>query len=141
MIIVDTGVWVALADARDRRHADCREFMRRPGDALITTYPVLVETTHLLLTRTDSRKMLALLTALHDQNVGIFSLQQSHLPRLLQLMRQYADLPMDLADASLVLLAEELGHGRIASTDERDFHAYRWKNRHPFQNLLANRAS
>lgn len=51
-------------------------------------------------------------------------------------MQQYADLPMDLADASLVLLAKELGEGRIVTTDERDFHAYRWKNAHPFQNLL-----
>jgi predicted nucleic acid-binding protein len=42
----------------------------------------------------------------------------------------------DLADASLVLLAEKLGHGRILSTDLRDFGAYRWKNREPFQNLL-----
>ena len=43
---------------------------------------------------------------------------------------------MDLADASLVLLAEESGEGRIVSTDERDFHACRWKNQHPFCNLL-----
>lgn len=45
-------------------------------------------------------------------------------------MKQYSDLPMDLADASLVLLAEEIGHGRIVSTDRRDFHTYRWKNRY-----------
>ena len=51
-------------------------------------------------------------------------------------MQHYADLPMDLADASLVVLAEELGSGRIFSTDQRDFHAYRWKNRRPFRNLL-----
>ena len=38
--------------------------------------------------------------------------------------------------AALVLLAEELGHGRILSTDRRDFGAYRWKNRHPFENLM-----
>ncbi|MEC8434908.1 MAG: hypothetical protein VXZ27_03640 [SAR324 cluster bacterium] len=43
---------------------------------------------------------------------------------------------MDLADASLVLLAEHLGHGRIVSTDERDFQTYRWKQHHPFTNLL-----
>jgi predicted nucleic acid-binding protein len=43
---------------------------------------------------------------------------------------------MDLADASLVLLAEHLGHGRILSTDQRDFGAYRWKNHEPFHNLL-----
>jgi uncharacterized protein len=45
---------------------------------------------------------------------------------------------MDLADASLVILAEHLGDGRILSTDERDFKTYRWKNRKPFKNLLAN---
>ncbi len=43
---------------------------------------------------------------------------------------------MDLADASLVILAEELGSGRIVSTDTRAFRTYRWKSRKPFQNLL-----
>lgn len=51
-------------------------------------------------------------------------------------MTKYRDLPMDLAGATLVLLAEHLGHGRIVSTDQRDFRAYRWKSRRPFENLL-----
>ena len=51
-------------------------------------------------------------------------------------MEKYQNLPMDLADASLVLLAEEIGSGRIFSTDERDFQTYKWKNHHPFENLL-----
>lgn len=46
------------------------------------------------------------------------------------------DLPMDLADASLVIAAEDLGSGRILFTDRRDFGAYRWKSRKPFKNLL-----
>jgi len=58
------------------------------------------------------------------------------LSRLHALLVKYEDLPIDLADASLVLLAEHLGHGRILSTDNRDFNAYRWKHRHPFENLL-----
>jgi hypothetical protein len=53
-------------------------------------------------------------------------------------MNQYRNLPMDVADASLVILAEHLGHGRILSVDQRDFNAYRWKNTQPFQNLLVN---
>jgi uncharacterized protein len=52
-------------------------------------------------------------------------------------MKQYSDLPMDLADASLIILAEHLGHGRILSVDFRDFHTHRWKNRHPFENLMS----
>ena len=41
------------------------------------------------------------------------------------------------ADASLVLLAEHLGHGRILTTDEREFGSYRWTSRKPFHKLLA----
>jgi predicted nucleic acid-binding protein len=70
------------------------------------------------------------------QGVDVFAIGADHLARLTELMRQHADLPMDLADASLVLLAEEFGDGRIVRTDERDFHAYRWKSQHPFSNLL-----
>ncbi|MEI6446196.1 MAG: hypothetical protein WCO29_24485 [Nostocales cyanobacterium ELA583] len=51
-------------------------------------------------------------------------------------MEKYANLPMDLADASLVILAEHLGHGRIFSVDQRDFNTYRWKQNYPFENLL-----
>jgi predicted nucleic acid-binding protein len=51
-------------------------------------------------------------------------------------MKKYADLPMDLADASLVLLAEQLNDGRILSTDRRDFKTYRFKNHKPFRNVL-----
>jgi uncharacterized protein len=43
---------------------------------------------------------------------------------------------VDLADTSLVILAEELGSGRILSTDHPDSRTYRWKNRRPFKNLL-----
>jgi predicted nucleic acid-binding protein len=42
----------------------------------------------------------------------------------------------DLADASLVILAEELGSGQILSVDYRDFNTYRWNDMEPFQNLL-----
>jgi uncharacterized protein len=74
-----------------------------------------------------------------DLAAGVFDvwnppeLQYGRVP---ELMRKYANLPMDLADATLVLLAEHLGHGRILTTDMRDFGAYRWKSRKPFHNLL-----
>ena len=53
------------------------------------------------------------------------------------LLHKYAALHMDLADASLGLLAEHLGQGRIFTTDTRDFGAYCWKQRQPFKNVLA----
>lgn len=73
---------------------------------------------------------------LRQDSIEIYAITPLHLKRIQTLMQKYADLPMDLADASLVILAEELGHGRILSTDQRDFKTYRWKNHKPFQNLL-----
>ena len=136
MILVDTGAWLALADRGDAYHARCRDFFRRNREPLMTTYPVLVECVHLMFSRVGVEKTLVWLETLAAQGVGVLVMGADHLPRLNALMRQYADLPMDLADASLVLLAEETGEGRIVSTDERDFHTYRWKNQHPFSNLL-----
>lgn len=114
MIIVDTGVWVGLADRRDQYHAVCRKFFRHNREPLITTYPVLVETIHLLFRRVGVPMTLTWLETVQTQGVQVFALQADHLLRMTKLMRQYADLPMDLADASLVLLAEQQKDGRQA---------------------------
>ncbi len=66
----------------------------------------------------------------------IFDIPKEMYPKILKLMAKYHDLPMDLADASLLLLAENLNAGKILSTDERDFKTYRWKDHAPFTNLL-----
>lgn len=136
MILVDTGAWLALLDRGDAYHVRSREFFRKNREPLITTYPVLVECVHLMFRRIGVAKTLGWMETLNAQGVSVHTVGADHLPRLTALMNQYADLPMDLADASLVLLAEEIGEGRIVSTDERDFHSYRWKNQHPFRNLL-----
>ncbi len=140
MIIADSGFWFGLFDRRDAYYPACCAFLKQCNEPLITTFPVLTETFHLLTSRNNSQlalNLLALLRKLQKQgDFSLFSLAESHLPRLEQLMIQYKDLPMDLADGSLVLLAEHLGHGRIISTDSRDFHTYRWKNHQPFTNLL-----
>jgi predicted nucleic acid-binding protein len=136
VILVDTGAWLALVDRGDAYHARCRKFFQHNREPLITTYPVLAECVHLMFSQIGVAKTLGWLETLRTQGVSVFGMGTDHLPSLSALMHQYADLPMDLADASLVLLADEIGEGRIVSSDERDFHAYRWKNQHPFRNLL-----
>ncbi len=76
------------------------------------------------------------LTNVADGFCAVHTLDAAHIRRVCVLMDKYADLPMDLADASLVLLAEHIGEGRILSTDQRGFQAYRFKNQKPFQNVL-----
>jgi len=136
MIIADTGFWLALASRTDRHHQAALRAMSGLREGLVTTWPVLTETGHLLLNRLGVTAQLAFLRGIRNGACSLFQVGDEHLPRIEELMAHYADLPMDLADASLVVLAEELGSGRIFSTDERDFHTYRWKSRRPFRNLL-----
>ena len=135
-VIVDTGFWVAIGSTTDRFH----DLAIKVGQSLdldpVTTWPVITETSYLLQKMQGSQAVDAFLLGVDQSGADIFQLERGYLGRIRQLMKKYADLPMDLADASLVILAEELGHGRILSTDQRDFHAYRWKNHHPFENLL-----
>lgn len=136
MILADTGFWLALANARDRHHQAARDALEKVSEPLVSTWPVVAETCHLLLVRLGTDSQRRFVDSLTDGACEVFDLRREHLPRVAELMVSYADLPMDLADASLVILAEETGEGRILSTDQRDFHTYRWKRREPFENLL-----
>jgi len=136
MIIVDTGAWVGLANKRDQFHEICKRFFRENQEPLVTTHPVLVETVHLLFQRVGVNMALAFLGTIYRQGIHVHQASEEDLDRELTLMQRYRNLPMDLADASLVLLAESLSDGRIVSTDQRDFDSYRWKNHQPFKNLL-----
>ena len=136
MIIADTGFWVALADKKDKHHQEADNFVKTTNEMLITTYPVVTEVCHILLKRQGVKAQLTFIKMYQLGAFEVFDMPKKDKDRVLSLMQQYADLPMDFADASLVLLAEQLGHGRILSTDKRDFHTYRWKNTQPFSNLL-----
>jgi len=137
MILTDTGFWLALANSRDRHHAQAKRALLALDEPLVTTWPVMTETCHLLVARLGERSARAFVDSAAKGAFEIFDLSRDHLPRIAELMQKYAKLPMDLADASLVILAEQIGTGRILSTDGRDFGAYRWKTRKPFVNLFA----
>ena len=136
MILVDTGFWLALANDRDQYHQQAKQALGRVHEPLITTWCVVTETCYLLLTRMGNFAQVSFLNSLSTDQIELFDLQHHHKPQIAILMQRYANLPMDLADASLIILAEHLGHGRILSVDQRDFNTYRWKNTQPFQNLL-----
>jgi hypothetical protein len=136
VIIADTGFFVALANRADRDNEAAVNALGGLREGLVTTWPVVTEVTHLVATRLGTPALLSFVASARAGAFEIFELKAAHWARLEALMKHYADLPMDLADASVVLLAEELNDGRILSTDRRDFRTYRWKTRRPFQNLL-----
>jgi len=136
MILTDTGFFVALGNRNDQFHAQAKQQLVRLKEPLITTDPVIVETAYLLLERCGQQEQFQFLNQLAQGSIEIFQLENHHLKRMLELMMKYANLPMDLADASLVVLAEEMKENRILTTDFRDFSVYRWDNNQAFQVLL-----
>jgi len=137
VIAVDTGFLLALLDRRDAWHARAAAFASSAEEGWITTWPVLTESTHMLQRTIGSRFVQGLLQEVANGAITTWDIPEARLQQIPQMMQRYANLPMDLADASLVLLAEHLGHGRILTTDERDFGTYRWKSHKPFHSLLA----
>lgn len=136
MIIADTGFFFALGNRQDKFHQKAKQCLQRLEEPIITTYPVIIETSYLLAERCNQSIQFKFLEQFIQGRVNIFSLEIHHLERCLNLMKQYADLPMDLADASLVVVAEELDEARILTTDQRDFNIYRFHTVKVFNNIL-----
>ena len=136
MILADTGFFIALGNNGDRYHSRAIQVISTLREPLITTYPVITETSYLLARDAGLAVQFEFLTEVANGTFPVFDFQRQHLSRMVELMRRYANLPMDLADASLVVLAEYLGHGRILTCDRRDFNIYRWNNNNLFENLL-----
>lgn len=113
MIAVDTGFLFALVDRRDRWHARALAQQPTAAEGWVTTWPVLTEACHLFQRHLGSEYAAALMEDVADGGLRVWALPLERQAAIPGLMRQYAALPMDLADASLVLLAEHLGHGRI----------------------------
>lgn len=122
-VLVDTGPLVALLDRSDPYHSICQETLRSLQDQLVTVWPAVTEAMYLL--RAYWEAQTALWEMLEARAVQILPLQSDDFPRMRELMRKYRDLPMDLADAALVRIAERERLRRIFTLDRRDFQVYR----------------
>ena len=125
-VLLDTGPIVALFDPRDADHEPCRRIFASRRPKLITTAPVLTEAFHIL--RPESRGSQQLRRFVLSGAVTVRSMNNDDIRRAFELMDLYSNLPMDLADASLVVTAEALSTRRIFTLDRRDFSVYRLRS-------------
>jgi hypothetical protein len=113
-----------LFDPSDREHASCtRELARLEGKRLVTSLAVVTEATYLL--EFSGRAQRALLTFIAGGAIDLMSIDADGIRRAESLMLKYEDLPMDFADATVVVLAELLGTFSVFTLDRRDFGIYR----------------
>lgn len=130
MILVDTGPLVALFDPADGSHGRCVTALKSIEEPLATTIPVLTEAFHLLSPASSGAQRL--MDFMSEGGLAVWFLDDASLSRAFELMIRYADKPMDLADASLVVTAENERVRKIFTIDRSDFAAYRFKRGHRY---------
>jgi predicted nucleic acid-binding protein len=131
--LLDTGVIVALLDRDERRHLQCVEVVSDIVGPLATCEAVIAETCYLLrrihgapeaVIRNVANGVFQTPVRLVDQTASIE-----------KLLKKYRNVPMDLADACLVDLADQMDTGQILTLDS-DFEIYRWRSRRKFRLLV-----
>jgi uncharacterized protein len=124
-----------LIDAGDAHHGACVHALKSIRDPLITVWPVFTEAMYLLGESWQGQK--ALWSRIEADALTVAPLDASDAPRMRELMEKYRDLPMDLADAALVRVAERESVTRIFTLDRRHFSVYRPGRRRRFAILPA----
>jgi hypothetical protein len=113
-----------LFDPSDRAHQPCkRELARLEGRRLVTSLAVVTEASYLLDFSGHAQR--ALLDFIADGALEIAEFGATLIRKASTLMEKYQDLPMDFADATLVVLAESLDTLSVFTLDRRDFGVYR----------------
>ncbi len=125
MLLVDTGVFVAAADLDDRHHQVCRALIETHPGPLATTSPVITEAGWLIRRQLNIATETALYETIAAGDITIVDLTTTDWARIAELLSTYNDIGLDAADASLVAVAERLGHTTIATLDHRDFRIVR----------------
>jgi len=127
LILVDAGPLVALIDADDQHHAKCVATLQSIREPLATVWPAVTEAMYLLADVAGAQDILW--EMIERGPLRLLPLYAADLPRMRELMRKYADRPMDMADAALVRAAEREGVRKIFTIDRKDFSVYRLHNR------------
>lgn len=132
MILLDTGPIVGFVHRDDQHHERAVALFKSLQPPIGTVWPVISEALHLVDFAPAAQE--AVWTLL-EESVELLPLDPTDIPRMRELMRKYGDLPMDLADAALVRVAERERIRRVATFDHRDFRLYRPKRLGRFQIL------
>jgi uncharacterized protein len=132
-----TGPLVALIDQRQEAHAACVDVFLNGSLPLVTTWPCFTEAMYFAQREGGFPFQQQLWRFVTEGALRLYEPGEEILEALLlhmeELMRQYRDLPMDLADASLVALADQLNVRQIFTLDKTDFRIYTTQNGETFE--------
>jgi predicted nucleic acid-binding protein len=133
--LIDAGPLIALFSRNDKHHDRILNFLKEYKGYLVSTWLVITETCHML--DFDVRAQIAFLEWLNRGAVEIFEIKPHAIESIIKLTKKYSDIPMDLADASLVLASTSLGIKEIITIDS-DFCVYRTTAKEMIKNVFTN---
>lgn len=122
-----------MLDRSEQYHAACRELVETAERPLVTCEAVIVESCYLLRNIKGAPQRI-----LANVSSGAFQLPitfSSAVEPVMKILTKYSDREIDLADAFLIHIANELSAGDILTLD-RDFHVYRWGRNQPFNMMI-----
>lgn len=131
-IVVDSGPLIALFDGSDQYNEQAVKFIKNTRGTLYTNLAAITETVYVLDFSTQAQ---CDFLAWAGQALVIDQETPRDFPRIIEIVRKYADLPADFADASLVALCERLNTQTVASVDG-DFTIYRNAAKQAFHNVF-----
>jgi uncharacterized protein len=142
MILTDAGPLIAILDRGEQHHQACVQCLGELTGPMLTTWPAFTEAIYMLGEAGGWMAQNALWALVEQGDIEIAEQGPEHRGRMRTLMEKYQDQPMDLADASLVVLAEKRGLRDIFTLDHADFRVYRINRRQAFRlwpRILMNR--
>ncbi|GBF41507.1 MULTISPECIES: type II toxin-antitoxin system VapC family toxin [Leptospira] len=131
--LIDSGPIIALFNSKDKFHKQTLKFLKSYHGELVSSWPVITEVIYLLSFSVEAQS--DFLEWIERGSIKIFDLNIEDLKYIKNRMRKYSDLPMDLADASLMCISEKMGIERIVSIDS-DFSIYKNLKGKFLQNLF-----
>jgi uncharacterized protein len=134
-VLIDSGPIIALFDKDDSYHEPIKNFIKDLDCNFITTTAVATEVAHML--DFNVNVQIDFLEWIIREGIILHEISQKDISRIVQLTKKYSDKPMDFADATLVITAENTGISKILTIDS-DFSVYRLPGNRFFQNLLNN---
>jgi predicted nucleic acid-binding protein len=132
-ILVDAGPLIALFDRDDNYHNRVKSFLAGKDLRFVTTTAVLTEVSYML--NFDVRVQIDFFEWVLRRGVILEELRQEDISRIIGWTKKYRDVPMDFADATLMLTAEKKRIFSIISLDS-DFDIYRLPGKVMLENVF-----
>ncbi|AEJ19893.1 type II toxin-antitoxin system VapC family toxin [Gracilinema caldarium] len=132
-VLIDAGPLIALFDKDDHYHEKVKEFIKNKDYKFHTTTAVITEVLHML--DFSVKVQINFLEWIMLGGILLYEIKQTDLGKIIELTKKYSDRPMDFADATLVLAAEQSGIRKIISIDS-DFDIYRLPGKVRIENIF-----